>query len=268
MKDGTVLLVDDEPVVLQVQAAAVRHFGFEAIIAETAEEATMLVRAHRPSLIISDIQMPGEGGFDFLEGLEKSGLKNMPAIYLTGYDDIDIVRGGLRAGGDDFIIKGGPAAGLRHRVAFWMSSGFKELPSDLRRRALQAANNTRGDNFGGVEQNFAGGNLLVQAVIQKILAELTGLPGAYGERLVERVCFMARVSNLIIQESDAFGDFVRFPEHIDAVVRQLDVSWGKDMAPLFKRFDDWACDIRFVLAGVEPLKAFDQYDWFDESLKL
>jgi len=266
MTGGTVLLVDDEPVVLQVQAAAVRHFGFEAIIAENAEEATSLVRAHRPSLIISDIQMPGEGGFDFLEGLEKSGLKTMPAIYLTGYDDIDIVRGGLRAGGDDFIIKGGSAADLRHRVAFWMSSGFVELPTDLRRRALQAANTAKGDSFGGVELHLSGSGTLVQVVIAGITAELAPLPRNYGERLVERICFMGRVSNLIIQESEAFGDYVRFPEYIDAVVRRLDVPWAKDMAPLFKRFEDWACDTRFVLAGVETLKTFNQYDWFDESL--
>jgi len=267
MKDGTVLLVDDEPVVLQVHAAAVRHFGFEVIIANSAEEAAGLVRAHRPSLVISDIQMPGEGGFDFVDGLERSGLKNMPVIYLTGYDDIEIIRGGLRAGGDDFIIKGGPVEALRHRIAFWMTSGFKELPVDIRHRALQSANQAKGDSFGGVEATFAGASKLVQCVKKNILAELSNLPKGYGERMVERICFLGRLSNLVIQESDAFGDLIRFPEHVDAVVRQLDVSWSKDMWPLFKRFEDWACDTRFVLAGVEELKPFSNYDWFLEGLK-
>jgi CheY-like chemotaxis protein len=266
MKDGTVLLVDDEPVVLQLHAAAVRHFGFEAMIAETAEEAASLVRAYRPALIISDIQMPGEGGFDFIEGLERSGLKNMPAIYLTGYDDIDIVRGGLRAGGDDFIIKGGPVEALRHRIAFWMASGFQELPTDVRRRALQSANLAKGDSFGGVEQHFAGASKLVQSVKKKISSELKNVAPTYGERMVERICFMGRLSNLVILESDAFGDLIRFPEHIDAVVRQLDVTWAKDMWPLFRRYEDWCCDPRFVLAGVEALKPFSDYDWFLEGI--
>jgi len=267
MKDGTVLLLDDEPVVLQVNAAAVRHFGFEAIIAENAEEATELVRSHRPSLIISDIQMPGEGGFDFMEGLERAGLKNMPAIYLTGYDDIDIVRGGLRAGGDDFIIKGGSVDALRHRIAFWMVSGFKELPVEVRRRALKAANQVKGDSFGGVEANFAGASKLVQSVKKKIAGELAALPGTFGERLVERICFMGRLSNLVIKESAAFGDLIRFPEHVDAVARQLDVPWGKEMSPLFNRFEDWSCDTRFVLAGVEALRPITDYSWFVEEVK-
>ncbi len=266
MKDGTVLLVDDEPVVLQVHAAAVRHFGFEAIIADTAEEAAGIVRSQRPALIISDIQMPGEGGFDFVEALERSGLKNMPVVYLTGYDDIEIVRGGLRVGGDDFIIKGGPVEALRHRIAFWMASGFQELPSELRRRALKSANMAKGDNFGGVEETFAGASDLVRSVKGKIKAELDNVPDHFGVNLIERVCFMGRLSNLLIQESDAFGDLIRFPEHIDAVVRQLDVVWAKDMWPLFRHYEDWCCDTRFVLAGVEPLKPFSQYDWFLEGL--
>jgi len=268
MQNGTVLLVDDEPVVLQVNAAAVRHFGFEAIIAENVEEATGLVRANRPSLIISDIQMPGEGGFDFIEGLERAGLKTMPAIYLTGYDDIDIVRGGLRAGGDDFIIKGGPVEALRHRIAFWMASGFRELPSEVRRRALQSANRTKGDNFCGVEATFAGASVLVQSVKQKLSAELVNVPEDYGSRLVDRICFMGRLSNLVIQESSAFGDLIRFPEHIDAVVRQLEVAWAKDMWALFNRFEDWSCDTRFVLAGVEELQSFGDYSWFVQELDI
>lgn len=266
MKDGTVLLVDDEPVVLQLNATAVRHFGFEAIIAETAEEATWLVRQHQPSLIISDIQMPGEGGFDFIEGLEKAGLKNMPAIYLTGYDDIEIVRGGLRAGGDDFIIKGGAVEGLRRRVAFWMTSGFLELPSDLRRRALRAANTEKGDSFGGVEKNFVSAEKLVGRVLDRITEELVPLPEDYGARLIERVCFMARLSNLLILESSAFGDFVRFPQHMDKVVRKLKLSWANEMWPLYRRFEDWSCDLRFVKSGIEPLRPFSEYDWFDESM--
>ena len=266
MKDGTVLLLDDEPVVLQVNAAAVRHFGFEAIIAENAEEATSLVRSHRPSLIISDIQMPGEGGFDFMKGLDRAGLKNMPAIYLTGYDDIDIVRGGLRAGGDDFIIKGGSVDALRHRIAFWMASGFQELPVDVRRRALKAANQVKGDSFGGVEANFAGASKLVQSVKKKIAGELANVPATFGARMVERICFMGRLSNLVIKESSAFGDLIRFPEHVDAVVRQLELPWANEMWPLFKRFEDWSSDTRFVLAGVEELKPFSEYSWFAEEM--
>jgi len=266
MEKGLILLVDDEPVVLQVQAAAVRQFGFETLIAETAEEALSITRKYRPSLVISDVQMPGEGGFDFVDSLERQGLKNMPAIYLTGYDDIEIIRGGLRAGGDDFVIKGGSVEKLRRRSAFWMASGFQELPSDLRRRALLAANAVRGDQVSNVESHLTINLGLIERVKTTLAAELAAVPEGYGTRLVERICIMGRLSKLIIDESSAFGDFVRFPDYFVAVANQVETGWARDFWPLLKRFEDWSCDTRFVLAGVEPLKPFTEYDWFMEGL--
>ncbi|TNE63306.1 MAG: response regulator [Alphaproteobacteria bacterium] len=267
MNTGPILLVDDEPVVLRIHAAAVKQFGFETIIAETAGEALSLVRAYRPSLVISDVQMPGEGGFDFVDALERSGLKMMPVVYLTGYDDIDIVRGGLRAGGDDFIIKGGSVERLRNRIAFWLASGFQELPSDLRRRALIAANALKGDHFSRVEDHLAFDGALARRVAGMMRRELEALPGDYGARLIERVCFLGRLSKLIIEESRAFGDFVRFPDYVIAVMNILKPVWQRELWPLLTRFEDWACDLRFVCAGVEPLKPFRDYDWFQDGLE-
>lgn len=266
MRKGPVLLVDDEPVVLQVHAAAVRQFGFDAVLADTAEQALEIARDRKPALVISDVQMPGEGGFDFIEALNKQALKTMPAIYLTGYNDIDIIRGGLRAGGDDFIIKGGSVDILRRRVAFWMASGFNELPRDLRRRALGKANAVKGDTFTGIKEHFDTETGVLVRARDRIVAELAMVPEGYGERLVERICLLGRLSNILISESTVFGDFVRFPDHMDQIIRHLNVSWAKDMWPMFARFEEWACDARFVQSGVEPLKPFVDYSWFVDEL--
>ena len=266
MKTGPILLVDDEPIVLQLHAAAVQHFGFEAIIAATAEEAMQYTRAYQPALIITDVQMPGEGGFDFIAGLDRAGLKTMPAIFLTGYDDIDIVRSGLRAGGDDFIIKGGSIERLRNRIAFWMVSGFTELPTDVRRRALTGANTIAGDTFSNVEQHMQINSDVMRRISARMSDELSELPETFGVRLVERICFLGRLSKIVIEESQGFGDLVRFPDYVVGVVRGLDISWKNDVWTLFTRFDDWACDTRFVLSGVEPLKQFFDYDWYVKGL--
>lgn len=266
MEKGLVLLVDDEPVVLRMQAAAVQQFGFETLIAETVEEAIRVVRAHRPSLVISDVQMPGEGGFDFAEALDRAGLKTMPLIYLTGYDDIDIIRGGLRAGGDDFVIKGGSIEKLRNRIAFWMVGGFRELPTDLRRRALIAANAVKGDDFRHVEDHIQISDEITERVTAWMAEELAPLPDDYGMRLVERVCFLGRLSKTIIDQSESFGDYLRFPDYVIAAVNRLDPPWRRELWPLLARFEDWACDTRFVLSGVEPLREFKDYEWFMEGI--
>lgn len=267
MRDGPILLVDDEPVVLQVHAAAVKHFGFDAIIAENVEQATAYVRSYRPAMVISDVQMPGDGGFDFVSSLERSGLKTMPVVFLTGYNDIDIVRSGLRAGGDDFLIKGGSIEQLRHRIAFWMAVGFSELPIDVRRRALIEANAEVGDTIENVSQYLEISQSTLHQIIERMTLEMTGLPASFGDRLVERVCFLGRLSKIALEESRGFGDLVRFPDYIQRVNQLLDRPWSKELWPLLKRFDDWSCDTRFVLAGLEPLKQFIDYDWYTEGLE-
>ena len=265
MDKGLILLVDDEPVVLQIQAAAVQQFGFETIIAETAEEGLSIARSHRPCLVISDVQMPGEGGFDFVDSMDRQGLKTMPVIFLTGYDDIEIVRGGLKAGGDDFVIKGGSVERLRNRIAFWMVSGFKELPSDLRRRALSGANAVKGDDYVKIENHMLADSALIKKVSAAMKKELVKLPKGFGTRQADRICFLGRLSKKIIDESDNFGDYIRFPDYVIGVVNQLNPSWRLEMWPLLKRFEDWTCDARFVLAGLEPLKEFNKYDWFADG---
>ncbi len=267
MRKGPILLVDDEPVVLQVHAAAVKHFGFETIIAENAEEAIGHVRAYRPAMIISDVQMPGNGGFDFVGSLDRSGLKAMPVVFLTGYNDIDIIRGGLKAGGDDFIIKGGSIERLRNRIAFWMAGGFTELPSEVRRRALLEANAEIGDEIQNVEQHLELSQSTLEQVLERLQVELEAMPSIYGKRLVERICFLGRLSKLILEESRGFGDLIRFPDYVIKISQALDLPWSKDIWPLLKRFDDWSCDTRFVLSGMEPLKQFFDYEWYTEGLE-
>ncbi len=267
MRTGPILLVDDEPVVVQVHAAAVKQFGFETIIAENAEEALSYVRSYRPSMVISDVQMPGDGGFDLIVGIERAGLKSMPVIFLTGYNDIDIIRGGLKAGGDDFIIKGGSIERLRNRIAFWMAGGFSELPTDVRRRALVEANAEVGDEIDNVEKHLELSLSTMEQIEERMRAEIEPLPSTYGQRLIERVCFLGRLSKVALEESRGFGDLVRFPDYIIQVNKALNLPWSGEIWPLLQRFDDWACDTRFVLAGVEPLKQFFEYDWYVQGLE-
>lgn len=267
MRKGPILLVDDEPVVLQIHAAAVKHFGFETIIAGNAEQAIDYVRSYRPAMIISDVQMPGDGGFDFVSNLDRAGLKTMPVVFLTGYNDIDIVRGGLKSGGDDFIIKGGSIERLRNRIAFWMAGGFGELPADVRRRALAEANAEIGDSIDNVERHLELSQTTLVQIKERMAAEMYNLPSTFGKRLVERICYLGRLSKITLEESRGFGDLVRFPDYVLKVNQSLDRPWSKEVWPLLKRFDDWSCDTRFVLAGMEPLKQFFEYEWYTEGLE-
>ena len=263
MVHAPVLLVDDDPVVLRVHAAAVKSFGFRTQYAETAEEALDLIDQEDYALVISDVQMPGEGGFDLVRQLWESGQKRMPVLYLTGYDDLEIIRSGLRVGGDDFLGKGQSVNRLRERIAFWMASGFQGLPKDIRRRAIAEANTMEGDSFTGMKSSITCREPVVDRVMQAVEEELALVPLEYGERLIERMFIMARVAKLCIEHSDGLGDYVRFPDHMYQVMTRIKPGWRPAFQVLFGQFDDWAKDYRFIRAGAEPLAQIDHYDWPD-----
>ncbi len=260
MSEISIVLVDDDPMLSHLYGAAVARLGFQAATANTGEEAIELVQEFKPSLVISDVQMPGMGGFDFVSELKDKGLKTMPVIYLTGYDDIEIVRGGLRAGGDDFLIKGLPIAAFAERATFWMGSGFTGLPDEIRRRAIIAAARVEGDSLPPVKENVQLDEKILRAVEMQIRKELKTVKQddevLYGARQIDRILFLGRVSKLILDYSSGFGDLIRFPDYVLRVVMRLKLPWRKEVPALLKYYSKWEHDIRFIRAGVEPLASF------------
>ncbi len=101
-----ILIVEDEPVVLNNLADLIESSGYETILAKNGEEAIDLVNSLTPDLIISDINMPKKNGYEVLNELQKSEItSSIPFIFLTAKTDMKDLREGMNAGADDYIIK-------------------------------------------------------------------------------------------------------------------------------------------------------------------
>jgi PAS domain S-box-containing protein len=85
---GTVLLVDDEPLVRASTADMLAELGYEVLEAESGHEALALIGARQPDLVITDHLMPGLSGTDLARILaaERPGL---PVLIVSGYADLD-----------------------------------------------------------------------------------------------------------------------------------------------------------------------------------
>src|SRR5580692_8626997 len=78
-----VLLVDDDPVLLQTTAAIVRSFGFTVRTAEDGFVALKILREVLPDLIIADLRMPGMSGFELLS-IVRRRFPHIPTIAISG----------------------------------------------------------------------------------------------------------------------------------------------------------------------------------------
>lgn len=98
------LVVDDEPVILELLAGALRFAGFDVLTAATGAEALRAAAAGRPDLILLDVMMPGCDGFEVIRRIHDSGPR-IPVIFLTARDTPHDRVAGLSLGGDDYITK-------------------------------------------------------------------------------------------------------------------------------------------------------------------
>jgi two-component system, OmpR family, response regulator len=99
-----ILVVDDEPNIVDVVAMALRYQGFEVASAGTGREALDQVSAFRPHLMVLDVMLPDMEGFDVAERLGAQRA-DVPIVFLTARDATpDKVRG-LTSGGDDYVTK-------------------------------------------------------------------------------------------------------------------------------------------------------------------
>jgi two-component system, OmpR family, response regulator len=99
-----VLVVDDEPNIVDVVAMALRFQGFGVDTAATGEEALAKVTAFRPHLMVLDVMLPDMEGFDVAQRLGAQRAE-VPIIFLTARDATEDKIRGLTTGGDDYVTK-------------------------------------------------------------------------------------------------------------------------------------------------------------------
>ena len=102
--DARLLVVEDEPNILELLAASLRYAGFEVITAAAGGEAVQAAGRHRPDLIVLAVMLPDMDGFDVVRRLRGGGTR-IPVVFLTARDAMEDKVRGLTLGGDDYVTK-------------------------------------------------------------------------------------------------------------------------------------------------------------------
>src|SRR5918997_263265 len=102
----TVLVIDDDPVILELLRVNFEIEGFEVICATDGEEGLQRAHEHNPDVVISDIMMPRRDGLQLLSDLKKDPqTEDLPVILLSAKAQKAEVQQGLDLGADDYITK-------------------------------------------------------------------------------------------------------------------------------------------------------------------
>lgn len=98
------LLIDDEEPIRKVLGLYLRSKGYEVITAADGEEGMELFQRERPSIVLTDIKMPGIDGVEVLKRIKKISPETQ-VIMITGHGDIDLAIQSLQLEASDFINK-------------------------------------------------------------------------------------------------------------------------------------------------------------------
>jgi len=105
-KKATILIIEDNPMTLEVLLGFLNSMGFSAYGIKNGEEAIQRIGNIQPDLILLDIVLPGIDGFETCRRLKKkSSTKNIPVIFMTALAEISDKVKAFEAGGVDYITK-------------------------------------------------------------------------------------------------------------------------------------------------------------------
>jgi len=99
-----ILVVDDEPSIVDAVSTALGYEGYEVATAGDGRRALELVDQFTPDLLVLDIMMPGLDGVSLTKRLRRDGY-DVPVLFLTARTDPEDRIEGLQAGADDYVAK-------------------------------------------------------------------------------------------------------------------------------------------------------------------
>jgi len=140
---GLVLIVDDDPVFALLAGETLEQNGFQTLTAGSVDQGMTLFEERRPDLLLLDVDVSGESGFDLCKRiLAVPRAFDVPIVMVTGHNDTSSIERAYKIGAADFISKPVLWPTLPHRLGFILRArnDMRSLRSSERRnRALLQA---------------------------------------------------------------------------------------------------------------------------------
>ena len=146
-----ILVVDDEPSIVDAVATALRYEGFDVREAATGRDALSAVGEFEPELAVLDWMLPDIEGIEVGRRIRERGF-DTAILFLTAKDAVENKVEALRAGGDDYVTKPFSLAEVVARVQAILRRTGGDLPGDVLRHGDIVLDEARHEVFRGERQ--------------------------------------------------------------------------------------------------------------------
>jgi DNA-binding response OmpR family regulator len=247
MAHETILVVDDEPAIVQVIGERLGREGYQVRTAVDGGTALVAVadETQPPDLLILDLMLPDMDGLDLLRCVRQAG-SSIPVIVLTARDDeIDVIVG-LELGADDYVVKPFNPRELAARVRAVLRRRAEALALATRVASLEAsvhADSTSGRQ--GSEAERSGAHLNPPAAAMPT-------EGLYFDPPARQAWFAGRLLDLRFREYDLLYFLAQHQGQVISRATLLDQVWGCDEFIDDRTVDVHVHRLRQKLAEISP----------------
>jgi diguanylate cyclase (GGDEF)-like protein len=127
-----ILIVDDEPTIVELLEEHLRSEGYETMRAFSGEEALQMLEADIPDLVLLDLMLPGMDGYEVCRLMQKDArLNHIPVIMLTARSAVPNKVMGYERGADDYVVKPFDPDELSVRVRAQLHHLYHDRVSEL-----------------------------------------------------------------------------------------------------------------------------------------
>lgn len=235
-----ILVVDDDPRILQTFARNLKAAGYTVMTAPGGEEALQIYRCERPAIALVDVRMPGPDGFDVLQAIRKLN-PDAEVILITGHGDMEMAIEALRAGASDFIPK--PARPDVLRTALQRAESRLRLKEDL--TTAQEALRASEEHYRAITESAFVGVIVVAPD-----GELTFVNQAFAEMIGAAPLALLGENLADLTSPEAFAQFQAHTERVRAGER---IQYETQL-----QHQQHASRLLHVLASAAPLREPDR----------
>ena len=248
---GIIVLAEDDPKLRRIYTDTLTAAGFHVFAAADGLEALGLLSKVTPRVVVLDIMMPRLNGIEACKRGRGIVGDDIPILFLSTLDRLDVLRDCVAAGGDDYMIKSDSLQTMVERVRQWSRKGGKGQLAERRKQMLGdvASQLVEPEAASQTEEILSSDNDDDVRAISAFVAEARTAAGAnFGKIVAEKLHLIGYVTGAVEYWTETKGTLDKnFHDYLRGVLRETGILTDREVSEMVAAFDELSTDKNFTV---------------------
>ncbi len=253
MASGLIILGEDDDKLRRIYVDVLSAAGFSVLAArDGAATLAMLHKGHVPKVLVLDIAMPRVGGIEACRQAREILGPDIPIIFLTSFDRIEVVQDCMDAGGDDFIVKSEQLEAIVARIKMWAQYSSR---ADAEQRRQESRENIAVEIQKlpkpppVVIELTSETDTMVRRMSRFLADARSDAEPDFGRTVDEKLYLLGYVTGVVDYWSNVkLAMKRRFLDYLRSVLRETDILSVSEIQKMLDNFDELATEKSFQAA--------------------